>query len=733
MSIDLKRFRGIFYGESLDGLAQAERDLLEIEKALGKGGGAPDEAMQSLFRAVHSVKGSAGSLGFTEIGELAHELEGVLDLLRRGAIPPAEVDIDLLFAGVDALRAMVLAARDDSGPVAASRIHALRSRLGAVAGGEGAMHDDDPDLPMQWDDPPEAQPAVGGAVTFSNQFRVVFKPFANFSDSGNDANRYVALLHGYGQATVSGDAVEGFVIDLATDASAATLRAEFDWVDDLCEVTVTPVALAPTRQVAAPKSPAASNAPVNSPANAQSGVQGNPQAAQHVPRHAAQHVPLQPEPSAIDSVAEAVADAARATALSRLSVSATQLDSLLEIAGSLITANAALQSTITDLHLHESPAVAANLASLNRHGRELRDVALAMRLTPANVLFAPFTRVVRDLARRLGKDVVLHLRGEGQELDKSLIEALADPLAHLVRNAIDHGLEMPMERDSSGKPQSASLTLALERSGGQVVLSVEDDGRGIDPAAVRRTAIAKGLAREDEAKTDQAWLEMVFASGFSTAQAVTDLSGRGVGLDAVYQAVTRLGGDLALLSVPGQGTRFSMRFPLTTAIADVLVLEQSGNTFVLPTDNVAACLQSQGQAVRDTWGYAIFDWQGEAIPCGRLGALYFGEAAQGAAGASTNTNAAREAEETIVVLRAGNRHAALVVERVLDNTQVVVKNLEKNLFPVPMVSGMTILGNGRLAPILDAQALTRRMAAMVPTSLTAAAPAVLSAAPPTLH
>ena len=649
MSIDLKRFHGIFFDESLDGLAAAERDLLAIETALNQGEGEgttrlPEESVQSLFRAVHSLKGSAGSLGFDEIGALAHDFEDVLERLRQGRLVAAQIDVDVLFGGIDALRAMVLAARDESGPVTPSRVQSLRIRLRAMAEGDAA------ELVERFDDAPQDDADVGAPDTPSLQIR--FAPYAGFRAAGHDPARYLALLARLGSTQVRGDEFVGYDITLQSAASPEAIRAEFEWVEELCELTIEPVE--------------------------------------------AEMVVATPTPD----------DAAfgGATMLGRLPVAAEKLDSLLEIAGNLLTTNASLQNAATRAGLAEDAELPQLLGTLRRHIQELQAVAASMRLTPAEVLFAPFQRLVRDVARRLGKEVRLITEGEGQLLDKSLVEALADPLAHLVRNAIGHGVETVATRAAAGKPSVATITLALERVGGQVVLSLTDDGAGIDPQRVRAAAIAKNLARKDEQRTDAAWLELIFAAGFSTASDVTDLSGRGVGLDAVHKTVNRLGGHLSLASDVGVGSRFAMRFPLTTAIIDAIVIENDGQAFALATDHIAACLTAARAPLRHTWGQTLLDWEGEAIPCASLSALYAdAPSAQGERAAPAAN------EQALLILHSGARRAGLLVDRVLDSTQLVVKNLEKNLFTLPMVSTMTKLGDGRLVPILDVNALAARV------------------------
>jgi two-component system, chemotaxis family, sensor kinase CheA len=665
MSIDLKRFRGIFFGESLDGLAAAERDLLVIERAIGQRGenGAvkalPDASVQSLFRAIHSVKGSAGSLGFDDIGALSHDFETVLDALRSGGIAPDKIDIDLLFAGVDALRAMVLAERDQTEPVAASRVSAVRARLAHAASlAQPVMVASASPLVAA-----QPKPVQQGAQTSAQRtVQILFKPNASFREGGHDPEKYLRILSGYGEMQVEGDDVAGYRIALVTDASDPMLRAEFEWVEDLC---VLEFGQAPS----APLTPKAS-------------------------------APAEVTPPPLDMATPEVAH----DGLSRLSVASAQLDSLLEIAGNLVTSSAQLNTAAQHPALREHAALQQGLGAIKRHIKELQDVALSLRLIPAQVLFSPFDRVVRDVARRLNKEVRLVTAGDGQLIDKSLVEALADPLSHLVRNAVDHGVENRINRASSGKASIATITLSVTRQGGQVLIGVQDDGAGIDPAAIRQIAIARGFVDAQEVRTNEAWTAMIFAPGFSTAAGVSDLSGRGVGLDAVLQAVNRLGGDLSVSSHPGQGTRFELRFRLTMAIVDAIVIENAGVRYVLATDSVAACLKAESQHMRVMWDQTFFDWHGTMLPCAKLESIY------GRTQAQLTAPAQQAEQKALLVLRAGEGHIALLVDRVLDNTQVVVKNLEKNLFAVPLVSAMTTLGDGTMVPILDVRALVSRVA-----------------------
>lgn len=660
MSIDLTRFHALFFSESLESLEAAEQNLMAWER------GARDaDTVGALFRAVHSIKGSAGSLGFEDIGRFAHDLENLLDLMRGGRYGEGSDDIDLLLAGLDVLRAMLLAMQQGREPVSAGRVEAMRSRLADQA----RLADPTPA-------PAVARPAATGPAPSEAQpseWRITLEPLEGFASGGHEARRYLAILGELGQVqdveTLVGAHGEGFRLRLRTLESTARIREEFAWVEDVAHLRIEPAEQAPA-----------------------------------------------PE-----------ADVVAAAGGLRVGVEAERLDGLLDLIGEFV-GNQASMSGALRAHAQgrlDSEAFAREMAGcaalFERHVGRLYDTVMAIRLVPASMLLRPFERTVRDLARRLGKQVRLVTVGDDEPLDMSLVEKLGEPLSHLVRNALDHGIEQPQARIAAGKPAEGVLSLQARLDGSFFTVTVADDGAGMDPERVRRRAVERGWAAADETRPAQQWLEYVFRPGFSTADAVSDVSGRGVGLDAVTASVARLGGTVAVSNVRGSGTRFTLRFPLSLVIVDALLVRSGGARYALPGSDVKQCLALRQAQLAPGGGQGLLrlaghhDGQPVLLAVDDLSA-FLGQPPSGQdAGDSGGPRAGGVDTAALLVVESGGRALALRVDEVIDRSRIVVKSLERHFVAVPCLSGLTAMSDGQWVPVLDVGALVaagaRRQAA----------------------
>ncbi len=388
-------------------------------------------------------------------------------------------------------------------------------------------------------------------------------------------------------------------------------------------------------------------------------------------------------PAESDIQLESLADA------SSIRVNVGKVDQLINLVGELVIADAMLTEAAQDVDPDQQTRLAAGLAQLQRNTRDLQNAILAIRMLPISFVFSRLPRLTRDLAEKLGKEVELQMLGEDTELDKSVIEKIADPLTHLVRNAIDHGIETPAERIAAGKPTTGLLSVRAAHQGGSIVITVTDDGAGLNRERILAKARELGLDGGDSWDDEEVW-QLIFTPGFSTATAVTAVSGRGVGMDVVWQNVHALGGKIDIDSIAGCGTSMTIRLPLTLAILDGMSISVCGETFILPLANIAQSMQPTMTDVKTVNGCDVVMVRGEYIPITSLAELF--------------NLAARDdgAEDLLVILEMDGKRAAIWVDELLGQHQVVLKSLEANFRRVKGVSGATILGDGRVALILDA-------------------------------
>lgn len=395
--------------------------------------------------------------------------------------------------------------------------------------------------------------------------------------------------------------------------------------------------------------------------------------------------------------APAASGGANQEAETSIRVSVDKVDALINLVGELVITQAMLKQVSHALDPVHAESLFAGLDQLERNTRDLQEAVIGVRMLPVDAVFRRFPRLVRDLSSRLGKQVRLRTVGEGTELDKGLIEKIADPLVHLVRNSIDHGLEMPDVRRGAGKDETGTITLAASHQGGHIVIEVSDDGRGLDRAKILAKATERGLAVPDNPTDSQVW-DLIFQPGFSTADAVTDLSGRGVGMDVVRRNIQALGGEVQIESSLGAGARTLIRLPLTLAILDGMTVAVAGETLILPLAYVLEALQPQAEDIRSMAGEGrVLRVRGEYLPILSLSEYYgYGHRAPGS-------------ESLVVVVEGDGQKIALEVDELVGQQQVVVKNIENNYRRIGGVSGATILGDGRVALIVDIGGLVRSL------------------------
>jgi two-component system, chemotaxis family, sensor kinase CheA len=659
MSIDLRQFHASFFSESLEGLDGAESNLLRLEA-----GEQSPELLNAIFRAIHSIKGAAGSLGFPEIGRFTHEFEHVLDDLRNGKFSPDAEMVDTMLACVDHVRFSLRAARDEKAHDG-DKDAALIERL-------AELRRDAPTAARAQD-----QPKSNGAG-----WKIRFKPGPGFFASGNDAVKLFRVLDGMGALAVRADVSAlptedgfdaekcylGWQLELHTDRPREEVADVFGWVEDDCEVAVEPLA--------APAPPAVEEKPAAPQAPERRGGDRRKTDRRVGPRRGDDADTIQPTSDI-------------------LHVGRGKLDGLMNAVGELVITKTILKQILGELVHDGVGRLDEAMQQLEHHARDLQDSVMSIRMQPMSFAFGRFPRLVRDWCQSSGKLVQLKVSGEGSEVDSTVIEKLVDPLTHLVRNALDHGIESPAERVAAGKLETASLTLHAEHRGGNIEIVVADDGRGINRERVLAKAIERGLVAAGETVSDERIQELIFAPGFSTAEKLNELSGRGVGLDVVRKNVGALNGTIKVDSEPGRGTRFVIRLPLTLAIVDGMRVAVAEESYILPLGSILECIRPGAASIRPIASSGhVMEIRGEYLPVVSLGRIFELECVSPDKGIA-------------VVLEADGNRIALMVDALLGQEQVVIKTLEANYRRVACVAGATILGEGRVVLILDVAALVR--------------------------
>jgi len=675
---DLTQFYGVFFEEAGENLASFENLLLNLDLE------APDdEDLNAIFRAAHSIKGGSATFGFTDVAELTHVLETLLDKVRKHDLRLNTAMVDALLEANDVLK-LQLARHQAGGEGESIDASDLKQRLRDLADGKGAAAAAPAAAASA---APVAAPAAPKAPG-TREIELVVGPLTDILVADNITepfNEIEALGTIEKVPFEAGKAPgEGYV-----RFKICTPSSDNDIID-LCNFYVSreQLKVAPW-PVEAPAKPAAEtgfgffdDAP---------GAPGS-QVATPTPATAEVSTPAPvPAPVAAEPKREAKAGAHHAAASldsQTLRVSVEKVDQLINLVGELVITQAMLSQKVRDLDPVEHQTVVAGVGDLERNTRHLQDAVMSIRMIPMAFVFNRFPRMIRDLAAKLGKKVELVTSGEATELDKGLIEKITDPLTHLVRNSVDHGVEPPEKRRALGKPETGTITLSAFHQGGSIVIEVRDDGAGLNRDKLLSKAREKGLPVHD-GMTDQEVWALIFAPGFSTAEVVTDVSGRGVGMDVVKKNIAALNGSVEIDSQLGKGTRITVRLPLTLAIMDGMSVSVSDEIYIIPIASVVESLQLTGDQIKTIANAGrVVKVREEYLPVASLAEIF---------------EAPRHNEQggILVVVEADGARTAVLVDELVGQHQVVVKNLESNYRKVPGVSGATILGDGRVALIID--------------------------------
>ncbi|AXU94886.1 chemotaxis protein CheA [Erwinia persicina] len=652
--MDISDFYQTFFDEADELLADMEQHLLGLDPQ------EPDsEQLNAIFRAAHSIKGGAGTFGFTVLQETTHILENILDGARRGEMQLSTDIINLFLETKDIMQEQLDAYKTASEPDAATFAYicqALR-QLALEAKGEAPVSDI------------SAAPAGGATSVSSSGLRIKLTALK--------ANEADLMLEELGNLGTVSDAVKGAnFLEATLDSSVG----KDDIVAVLCFVI-------DESQIHFPQADVVDIATAMTDAPA-------------VEVEAEMEAVAEPELAAVSDVVQLKREPAKKAANPKVSestsirVAVEKVDQLINLVGELVITQSMLAQRSGELDPVNHGDLLNSMGQLERNARDLQESVMSIRMMPMEYVFSRFPRLVRDLASKLGKEVELTLMGSSTELDKSLIERIIDPLTHLVRNSLDHGIETPEKRQAAGKHAVGNLTLSAEHQGGNICIEVTDDGAGLNRERILAKALSSGLP-VSESMSDEEVGMLIFAPGFSTAEQVTDVSGRGVGMDVVKRNIQEMGGHVEIASKQGKGTTIRILLPLTLAILDGMSVRVANEVFILPLNAVMESLQPLADDLKAlAGGERVLEVRGEYLPLVELWNVF---EVQGAKTEAT--------QGIVVILQSAGKRYALLVDQLIGQHQVVVKNLESNYRKVPGISAATILGDGSVALIVDVSAL----------------------------
>jgi two-component system chemotaxis sensor kinase CheA len=684
VTLDLAQFHDTFFEESFEALDSMEAALLKLSA-----GDVDAELINTIFRVAHSIKGGSATFGFTDVAAFTHTLETLLDQLRAGKRQVSPGLVDVLLRSCDLMREMLGATKDKQSTDKA-RVAALHAEIEKILKTPGSA-------PAAAAAPAAQAPAASAAPSLSSEpersgWRVRFVPGARLLRNGNDPLRILRELTTLAPSVVRVDAKYvppladldaeecrlAWNVELSGVIPEEQVRAVFEWVEGECELTLEafgpmtaanmPASVAPTPVVATP-APAPAPVATAAPSPAPTAI-----------------------PAAIAATPAAPAETTRSAGSgegSSIRVSIEKIDELLNSVGELVITQSVLSQLAAPLEGAEE--LRSALSQLERHMRSLQESVMRVRMLPISFVFNRFPRLVRDLGQRLGKKIELRVIGDQTELDKTVLEKIGDPLVHLVRNSIDHGIESPETRLAAGKSAHGLIELNAYHKGGNVVVEVSDDGGGLKRDKILARARERGLVGPDEELSEDRIHNLIFAPGFSTAEVVSDVSGRGVGMDVVKRNINELGGHVQIHSTPGKGSMVRIRLPLTLAILDGQLARVGSEVYVVPIVSIVETIQVRQEQVNSIASRAqVFRLRDDYLPIVRLYDLF-----------------GIEPEHTdlldglLMIVEADGKRVGLFVDELMSQQQVVIKSLETNFRPVTGLAGATMLGDGRVALILD--------------------------------
>src|ERR1019366_6685766 len=660
MTLDLAQFHETFFEESFEALGSMEASLLKLSA-----GEADAELINTIFRVAHSIKGGSATFGFADVAGFTHTLETLLDQLRSGQRQVQSNIVDVLLRSVDVLRDMLTATqrKQPSDPALTAGLHAelqaiMKSPAGAIGGADDGR-------------------VIAG-------WRIGLVPGPLMMEHGNDPLRMMREIATLGTLVTRVDAGKvltlaeldpevcllSWQMELRTDAERSAFEQIFEWAEGECPLSIEPLSPVAATHGGPSAATAAAAAKVAATAAAASGPV------------AAAGPKTQPTPEAVRSGSGEGGS---------IRVSIEKIDELLNSVGELVITQSVCSQLAAVLEGRQADELRNALVQFERHLRSLQESVMRVRMLPIASIFNRFPRMIRDLGQRLGKKMQLKMSGDQTELDKTVLEKIGDPLVHLVRNAVDHGIEMPDKRRAAGKDEQGTISLHAYHKGGNVIVEVSDDGAGLQRDKILAKARERGLVGADEELSDDKILNLIFAPGFSTAELVSDVSGRGVGMDVVRRNINEIGGHVQLYSTPGKGSTVRIRLPLTLAILDGQLTRVGREIYIVPIVSIVETIQIKRDQISSLAQKAeLFRLRDEYIPIIRLYELFGVQA--------DNTDLLNG---LLMIVEADGKRVGLSVDELLSQQQVVIKSLETNFRQVTALAGATMLGDGRVALILD--------------------------------
>ncbi|MFG0456061.1 chemotaxis protein CheW [Shewanella mangrovisoli] len=698
MSINMAEFHQVFFEESHEHLENMEQLLLALDLA------APDpEELNTIFRAAHSIKGGSGIFGFTALTSVTHVMENLLDKTRKGTFELSSSVIDLLLRTVDTLSHILNLYREEE-PIDWQQVEFAKNQLVAALNGEPfstqaakvvETANQDKPASVSTNSAPQEETSFGffedevelGLVDESEHFGFFDEAYTAKEIRVEDihSNAVDTATH----AAVSDDELGyGFFESLTAESFANELDVLSTPIQD-AQVTDKPIHKTLVEQSDA-KTARSKKPPKDS-------AQLKSQATTDVKREAQTHLASSPAMNTTSATPAASSQVAKKAGTSTqdatLRVETSKIDTLVNLAGELVITQSMLTLIGNELGGELGERLKTALNELERNTREMQEAVMSVRMLPVSFVFNRFHRLVRDLSEQLGKNVNLVIEGGNTEIDKGMIEKLVDPLTHLVRNSLDHGIEKPEKRVAAGKSEAGVLSLKASQRGGSIVIAVHDDGGGLNRERILQKARENGMALPENMTDKQVW-QLIFAAGFSTAAEVTDVSGRGVGMDVVRKNIEALGGRIDIDSVAGEGATFEIQLPLTLAIVDGMSVSVGNQIYILPLVHIIESIQPQTEQLKFLAKERLLRVREEYLPLLNLYQLM-----------EIEPQAKTPEAGIVVLLESNNKRFGLCVDALVGQQQVVIKSLEKHYRRIPGVSGATIMGDGSVALILDVESL----------------------------
>jgi len=693
MSIDMSQFHQVFFEECFEGLEAMESGLLTLDM-----GDIDSEIINTIFRGAHSIKGGSGTFGFTVVAEYTHIMETLLDEMRDGRRKVTQPAVDVLLGSVDCLREMLTAIQNEQDINNAS-VAKHKIALEAVLNGGSVV--EETVLPVEQELPrKDVVPDIveEESIELEEQgWKIAFCPYLDLLKTGNDPVRLFRELNQLGELTTSANIqdIPGFYeidpeecniswdLRVVGDVSGDEIREIFNWVEGDCEMEIEPLSKA-VKSYTVAKEVAPESVVSASSISTPKPVETKPKAITEIKK---------------SDVQDSDNDAAKTTAkASSIRVDTDKIDTLINMVGEVVITQSMLGLVGENFTMDKVGQLKRGLAQLERHTRDLQQSVMNIRMLPISFVFSRFPRLVHDISNKLDKKIVLKLVGENTEVDKAVVELINDPLVHLIRNSLDHGIEMPADRVAAGKPETGTIELKAYHRGGHIVIEIIDDGRGLDKNKILAKAIEKGLVEENNLLTEKQIFELIFMPGFSTAEQLTDISGRGVGMDVVRRNIQSLGGNIEIISELGKGTTIAIHLPLTLAILDGQSVAVGDETYIVPLVSIIESINITERMLNKVAGKGeTFRLRNEYLPVIRMRKIFNVHSG----------NPTKSKEGVLVVVEGQGELCCLLVDELLGQQQVVIKSLEANYRRVEGVSGATILGDGSVALILDVPGLVR--------------------------